>query len=321
MVDSYVNSLPAQIFELFHLRYLAFNYPLEIPAAISNLQNLQTLFIHPRRYSEPRVNEPGMVYLSSEIWKMPQLRLLVCYSFGPLPDPEGATFALENLQTLSVANFKCTERILKMIPNLKQLGIFYTKERYGRDNHLYNLVYLPQLENLKVEINPTYLFQPKLPVFPTTLKKLTLRGWKLPWKDMMIIGSLPNLQVLKLKYSLGKDEEANWETSDGGFPQLKFLLIDRTNIRHWITESSHFPSLMCLLLHDCWRLREIPDGIGEIPTLELIEVKGKNKSLMDSAKRIQEEQQSFGNDALQVRCMRFDQNFADSDDSDDELDD
>ncbi|KAL0402623.1 UNVERIFIED_CONTAM: putative late blight resistance proteinR1B-14 [Sesamum latifolium] len=40
-----VHLLP-EVFELFHLRYLAVDYSTQIPAAISNLQNLQTLIVH-----------------------------------------------------------------------------------------------------------------------------------------------------------------------------------------------------------------------------------------------------------------------------------
>ncbi|KAL8557561.1 hypothetical protein ACS0TY_004852 [Phlomoides rotata] len=48
---------------------------------------------------------------------------------------------------------------------------------------------------------------------------------------MSIVGSLPNLQVLKLKNNAcGGD---TWETSDGEFPQLKFLLIEASNLEHW----------------------------------------------------------------------------------------
>ncbi|KAI3459100.1 hypothetical protein Pfo_015763 [Paulownia fortunei] len=289
-----VKSLPDEVFELFHLRYLAFDYPMNIPAAISNLQNLQTLIIR-----------STSVLLPSQIWRMPQLRHLVSFYFDYLPNPEGATFALENLQTLSAAtNFLCNERILKMIPNLKKLGIIYFGVEYGKDYHLHNLVCLHQLEKLKLKIYGSSHFPQKLnAAFPRTLKKLNLSGWGLPWTDMTIVGSLPNLQVLKLRNLAFEGDK--WETTEGEFPQLKYLLIDQSDLQHWITESSHFPSLKCLVLLGCEYLSEIPDGIGEIPTLELIEVDYLNKSLVDSAKRIQEEQQSWGNDAIQVRCVQY----------------
>ena len=49
------------------------------------------------------------------------------------------------------------------------------------------------------------------------------------------------------------------------------------------------------MLSYCWNLREIPQGIGEIPTLELIEVDSSFESLGESAKQIAEDQQSYGN--------------------------
>ncbi|KAL8052260.1 hypothetical protein ABFX02_06G200900 [Erythranthe guttata] len=118
---------------------------------------------------------------------------------------------------------------------------------------------------------------------------------------MRVIGSLPNLQVLKLRdcnYCWNQ-----WETSEGGFLELKYLLICNSNLKYWITETSHFPRLISLVLHNFRYLEEIPDGIGEIPTLELIELKNCRKTLADSAERIQEEQQDYGNDAFQVRCV------------------
>ncbi|KAI3459098.1 hypothetical protein Pfo_015761 [Paulownia fortunei] len=306
VVNRDVYSLPHQLFDLFHLRYLAFGHATEIPAAIARLQNLQTLICRPvkRLQSEEEVCK---MPLPLEIWMMPQLRHLVSSYIGQLPNPEGATFALENLQTLSVAtSFLCTKRILKMIPNLKKLGIIYFGDEYDQYYHLDGLVYLHQLEKLKLNLK-IYEGCPsrrKLnPAFPRTLKKLTLSGWEFPWKDMTIVGSLPNLEVLKLRDLSCKGD--GWETTEGEFPQLKLLLIENSNLRHWITESSHFPILKCLLLHYCRHLSEIPDGIGEIPTLELIEVKSGKESLVESAKRIQEEQQSYGNDSLQVRYWSY----------------
>ncbi|KAL8544418.1 hypothetical protein ACS0TY_004824 [Phlomoides rotata] len=83
------------------------------------------------------------------------------------------------------------------------------------------------------------------------------------------------------------------------------MLIDGSDLQYWVTESDHFPRLECLALQRCQNLREIPDSIGETPTLKLIEVDSQNKSLSKSAKQIQEDQLSYGNDALQVHCKRI----------------
>ncbi|KAL0302934.1 UNVERIFIED_CONTAM: putative late blight resistance proteinR1A-10 [Sesamum radiatum] len=297
-----VMEFPAQVLELFHLRYLAFTYGYEgklyVPASISKLQNLQTLFIFPywRNFS-------CTIHFPAEIWRMAQLRHVVSFMLDPLPSPCARSFALENLQTLArVANFKCAKRIGQIFPSLKKLGLIYNRDRvFWQVYHLHNLVHLHQLEKLKICIQSSYwrghpLWE-KL-AFPTTLKKLTLSGCLLSQQDMATIGSLPNLHVLKLRRCSFRG--GKWETTEGEFPRLKFLHIESENLKHWVTESCHFPNLEHLVLHDCGELGEIPDVIGEIPTLEVIEVPSWPKSLKESAMRIKEEQQESGNDFLQV---------------------
>ncbi|KAL0298524.1 UNVERIFIED_CONTAM: putative late blight resistance proteinR1A-10 [Sesamum radiatum] len=299
VVVAVFSEFPAEVLKLFHLRYLAFtlidNY--DIPASILNLQNLQTLFIC--TYSI-RVRFP------LEIWRMTQLRHLVLSMSDPFPKPSAGTFVLKNLQTLAIVrNFKCTKSIVQMIPNLRKLGIFY--EGYGikwREYHLHNLVDLHQLENLKIWVEdrrrePFPLWE-KL-AFPMMLKKLTLIGCLFRWEDMTAVGSLQNLEVMKLTSC--SFEGCKWETTEGEFPRLKFLKIRSTNLQHWVTDGSHFPSLEHLKLFSCKRLGEIPDVLGEIPTLQIIEVNRSDRSLVKSAKQIKEEQQSFGNDSLEVRIV------------------
>ncbi|KAL0364917.1 UNVERIFIED_CONTAM: putative late blight resistance proteinR1B-16 [Sesamum angustifolium] len=152
----------------------------QIPATISNLQNLQTLILHQGKAFKSY--GPWSIHLPLEIWRIPQLRHPVSFVFGSLPDPEGETFPLENVQTLS-----------EIRVNLERLA--------------------PSLE------------------------------------DMGIVGSLPNLEVLKLRDYAFRGYK--WETSEEEFHCLKFLLIDKSDLQHWITESSHFPNLKCLLLYRC----------------------------------------------------------------------
>lgn len=294
ILDMIKAKLPNQVFRLLQLKHLAFSSPTAIPSSISNLRNLQTLLIYP---AEQRV-----VTLPVEIWKMSQLRHLISSSFHRLPYPDGATPPLENLQTLSVAtDFVCRERMLDMIPNVKKLGICYYEDEYGgEDYHLENLKRLDRLEKLKMVVRRGFPFKPCLsPVFPELLKKLTLSGGRRPWGDLSIVGSLPNLQVLKLrKYAY---DGSIWETSEGEFAELEFLLIDESNLEQWSTESSHFPKLKSLILQRCQSLREIPEDIGDISALELIEVDGRNQVLVESAKSIQKEQEDNENYSIQVR--------------------
>ncbi|KAL1546742.1 hypothetical protein AAHA92_23299 [Salvia divinorum] len=117
------------------------------------------------------------------------------------------------------------------------------------------------------------------------LKKLELNGRWISWKDMTIVGSLPNLQVLKLKNYACYGEQ--WATTVGEFRKLILLLIDESNLKHWKARGRHFPMLKCLILHRCPYLDEIPEDIGNIPTLELIEIDDHNQSLLHSANKIQ----------------------------------
>ncbi|CAA2960346.1 Hypothetical predicted protein, partial [Olea europaea subsp. europaea] len=55
------------------------------------------------------------------------------------------------------------------------------------------------------------------------LENLTLSRCRLSPKNMAGLGSLPNLEWLKLKNLLFDDSA--WEPSEGEFPKLKFLLL------------------------------------------------------------------------------------------------
>lgn len=56
---------------------------------------------------------------------------------------------------------------------------------------------------------------------PFELKhNLALSGLGISWEDMAIVGSLPNLEVLKLRYDACIGD--TWETSEGEFCQLRF---------------------------------------------------------------------------------------------------
>ncbi|KAL2524997.1 putative late blight resistance proteinR1A-10 [Abeliophyllum distichum] len=91
-----------------------------------------------------------------------------------------------------------------------------------------------------------------------------------------------------------------WEPTEGGFHKLKFLLLAHLNLEHWRADSFHFPSLQHLVMKGVLRLKEIPCGIGEIPTLQLIELHNVDGSLVASVKEMQEEQQDLGNEGLKV---------------------
>ncbi|KAK4410785.1 putative late blight resistance proteinR1A-10 [Sesamum angolense] len=273
-----LTSFPTEITQLFHLRFLALalayselRKSLLVPSSISKLQILQTLMI---RVYGWEISD-SILFLPFQIWEMPQLRHLIFFQGSMLPTPLAAAPSggqvLENLQTLCVDNFRFTSNTFEMIPNLKKLKVYYddaSRAKWAK-YCLYNLVHLCQLETLNLmftfilmcEVDPF----PASFAFPPKLKKLTLSKCKLPRQGMAVIRLLPNLEVLKLRYIAIIGEE--WECSDGEFPRLKFLLMERLNLRSWPVESTHFPCLERLIIKQCLQLEDIPCEIGDIPTL------------------------------------------------------
>nr|GLL36183.1 putative late blight resistance protein homolog R1A-10 [Ipomoea trifida] len=168
----------------------------------------------------------------------------------------------------------------------------------------YNFVHLGQLE--KLSINKWHLKLPDSGIpwatgFLPNLKKLKFFGTNLSWNDMRVIGMLPNLEVLKLVHAC---EGKEWEPSEGGFRQLKRLVIESRTLEDWKNVvGDHFHVLQHLELNYCDLLREIPIEFADITTLKLIQLKCCWDSVLTSAKRIQDEQRSYGNEAFLVRSI------------------
>ncbi|KAL1552084.1 putative late blight resistance protein R1B-14 [Salvia divinorum] len=309
VVDTDAYSLPSTVFDLFHLRYLAFGCPMEVPSAISRLQNLRALIIRPSKRS--RKYSTDEVCLPLEIWMMPLLTHLVSF-FDLLPNPEGAASPLKKLLTLSVVKkLICTEEMMNLICNVKKLAVTYFGDMYKDDYQLNNLVLLSQLEKLTLAVKKGSLLQLKAkPVFPETLRKLTLSGWRFPWKDMKAIAALPKLQVLKLRdhafqgntwstneecdeEEYGDEDYEEAEVEAKLFLELKYLLIEESDLESWVTEKRHFPALERLVIKGCGKLHKIPNAIGDISGLKQIEVDRFNESLLNCVYEIQKEQDGY----------------------------
>ncbi|EYU21837.1 hypothetical protein MIMGU_mgv1a021514mg [Erythranthe guttata] len=255
-----------------------------------------------------------------EIWNMTQLKH-VHFDGLELPEPpivgKDDKFILGNLQTLTdILKFKCGEEVVKRIPNINKLQISYFEEPQEFLSYtLDNLGHLHKLESLRFSLHsenkPSLNDMVQNFILPNSLKKLTLIGTKLKWEDMNTkIGLLPNLQVLKLKeYSFVGTE---WETVEGQFCNLKFLLIHMcSELEWWATDSSHFPRLEHLQLQFLDKLKEIPSCIGEISTLQSIQLLRCSDEAVISAKEILKEQEDFGNvdfrlveDSVKIHTVR-----------------
>ncbi|KAL8057183.1 hypothetical protein ABFX02_04G168100 [Erythranthe guttata] len=277
-----------------------------VPSSIYLLWNLQTLII---RHGES-------VVAPLEIWKMPQLRHVDCVNMY-LPEPllsdhQQDESVLMNLQTLQTTmNLTLSEEVCKRIINVKKLKITY--DRFAAMPYrccLYNLCLLGKLESLSCSFESMPIFGGWLHYwslkFPSSLKKLSLKGCYLHCQDLMIIGCwLPNLEVLNLKERSIFGPVWNL-LQEGGFLRLKSLKISRNYLLHWNADSSHFPALEKLVLEDLVLLHEIPLSFGEMQTLRSIDLHRCSDSAAFSAMKILEEQKSLGNDDLRVRVVTVD---------------
>lgn len=308
LLGSGVWHLPNGLSNLVSLRYLRAHcsgYP-----PIYKLRNLQSV-------SFRKVNkfQPIEFHLPDGTWKMSQLRHLDSASFYLCSPPkvDGNKYrVLENLQSVyGLRPVCCTKEMFEGIKKVKKLGIC------GRTGHFYdapkcldNLIYLPELEVLKILLYDAYGvdFLHKHPVpcvgsFPPNLKKLTLQGTHLLWSQLTIISKLPKLEVLQLKALLFFGDELGetvWEVSDMGFPKLRFLLVENKGLKNWNASDDSFPCLERVIIKNCRFLQEIPKGFSDSMTLKRIELWGCTPSLVNFAKEIQEEQEILGNNILQV---------------------
>ncbi|KAG8379606.1 hypothetical protein BUALT_Bualt07G0106300 [Buddleja alternifolia] len=266
---------------LVHLRYLAIH---AVPTSIASFVNLEFLVVDME------------VSLSSSLLKLTKLKYLQAHKATFNEDCNSTQMVINNLEYLSnfyISNLK-DEEMLTCSPHLRKLKC------KCEPSLISNVNMFTQLESLNMTTFYWNAKAAKIINFPSNIKKLSLSGLSLSWETMSIIGALPNLEILKLK--VGAIEGEIWETRDGEFQQLRFLKLERLEFSKWDVSfsSEHFPKLQQLVLHYCWKLRAIPCGIGEIETLQLIEVDKCQKSVGESATQIEEEQRDMGNEDLRI---------------------
>ncbi|XP_073147207.1 putative late blight resistance protein homolog R1B-14 [Henckelia pumila] len=289
-----LHDFPKVVVTLVHLRYLSLRCKqVSVSPMISLIWGLQTLIIDTYGY-----NIESLYHLPHGIWKLPSLRY-VRIGRCHLPDPPCSS-ALMNLHTLKIIpNFRFTDEIIEKLPKLKKLEVYYDKGfKDWPQYHLSNIVSLHGLEALQITSCSEIDFPDNFR-FPSSLKKLNLSGCLLPWEDFStMVGSIPCLEALILRNDACEGNV--WEPNEGEFCELKLLRLCSLDFVHWRADDSHFPKLKCLKISWCNGLEEIPTEIGNIATLEMIELERVRSSARTSAENILEEQRNSGNDALQV---------------------
>ncbi|XP_057789225.1 putative late blight resistance protein homolog R1C-3 [Salvia miltiorrhiza] len=253
-------TFPTEILTLILLKYLALTCNGELPTTISKLFNLRILIIH--QHNNIRIcGAPS--YVPIQIWDMKELEhieilgksLVAPYHF----------VSLKKLSTLVGVNASiCTIlELYRKVPCIRKLGVQIELTPYDDHNDLMScfgcVSTLECLETLKCSfINPVvkndHAFPSSLMIFPSGLKKLHLSGMSFPWEYMDVIGSLPSLEVLKLRAYAFRGSK--WETQEKSFLKLEFLFIEDSDLVQWKPRSGSFPSLIYLRMEHCYKLEE-----------------------------------------------------------------
>ncbi|CAI9105958.1 OLC1v1004995C1 [Oldenlandia corymbosa var. corymbosa] len=281
------DSFPSRVQNLAQLTFLSlcgrFDF---IPSSITTLGNLETLMVKGLK---------GEVILPETIWKMERLTTLqidnrFVFREGDSHQWETSPSNLLTCSTLSLSH--SIQNILSRLANVRRVKLICFDSFCFSDLEMLNM-----LESLKLLFYGQNILTSAF-CFPSTLRKLTLSKFCLPWDKISTTGKLPNLEVLKLLHRAFEGEQ--WDMDDGEFLKLKFLKLDGLNFVQWNASSDHLPVLEQLVVHRCKQLQEIPSSFGDIPTLQKIDLQWCNVSASNSAMEIKTEQLENGNDFLKV---------------------
>ncbi|KAL9177980.1 hypothetical protein ABFS82_01G095500 [Erythranthe guttata] len=258
---------PHQLLALVHLTYLSITCDRELPNSISTLWNLEVLIF--TRHHNIKWSNNGPVYLPIDIWNMHKLRQLYCKGFDLPPPPDDSH--LEKLITVSgVSVHSCTVEVLSRIPNLTRIAVQIesahdSTETFSFFGHLASVY--EQFESFKcVVVNPNLSSQlvRSVPNFPMNIRKISLSGCGLPWENMEVIASLPNLKVLKLRWYAFCGPL--WKTSTGQFPSLEFLLLEDLDIENLEFDRQY---LRWVIVRHCYKLESISNQFEYTKLLEV----------------------------------------------------
>ncbi|XP_019170724.1 PREDICTED: putative late blight resistance protein homolog R1A-10 [Ipomoea nil] len=290
--SSFLQRVPARLHDLVFLRYLYVTKWFEgLDYVVSTNQNLQTLVVSSK---ESQLETP-IIPLPSTIWELPLLRHLELDKSYVIDPP---SMIKDNMRTLSwVCSTHCRAGVYCRFPYIEKLKVFVF---CSNPIILDNLEYLERLEILSISISfGCVVTLPKPSMFPSQLKKLRLNGTKLSESDLKAIEMLPQLEVLKLENAF---DGKVWEV-EGGFCQLKFLLLEDKTLEQWMVDDESFPNLEHLVLRFCYCLEEIPKAIEYISRLRSIELQWCTPSVCYSTKRIQDFRHEMADDLFELKII------------------
>ncbi|CAF1921141.1 hypothetical protein YC2023_020434 [Brassica napus] len=286
--------VPSSIGKLIHLRYLSLkgSNVTELPSSMRNLKKLLYLNLDVYRCF------PEVVYMPNILKDMRELTFLC------LPKSlhhNNTKLELENLVSLEkLKNFNTKHgRVtdLKGMTRLRSLSMYIEDNTCTMETLSSSLSELSHLESLTIvtkykgfycipmnddddeegfvwdffnlkQLN-LEIYMPRLPDAqrsPSHLTTISLRLCRLKEDPMPILEKLLHLKEVRLKNNsfCGR----RMVCSRDGFPQLQTLEFDGLEEwEEWIVEEGSMPLLCTLCIYECRKLKEIPDGLRFITSL------------------------------------------------------
>ncbi|EPS69725.1 hypothetical protein M569_05040 [Genlisea aurea] len=100
---------------------------------------------------------------------------------------------------------------------------------------------------------------------------------------MNTLGMLSKLEILKLKESAFIGEK--WQIDGSGFHSLEYLYIERSDLTLWTVSENSFEKLRYLVIKNCEKLLNIPDGL--VRKLKTLEVERVSRDAMSSLNQLE----------------------------------
>ncbi|CAH8256444.1 unnamed protein product [Arabidopsis lyrata] len=263
--------LPSSIGKLIHLKYLSL-YDAKVTHLPSSLRNLKSL-LYLNLNIRSHLNDVPNVFK-----EMLELRYL-CLPWSTTSRTKlelGNLLKLETLKYFSTENSNATD--LHRMTRLRSLHIFISGEGWRMETLSSTLSKLGHLEDLTIRSpensvhlkHPKLIYRPMLPDvqhFPSHLTTISLHDCRLEEDPMPILEKLLQLKVVSLWWNAYVGREM--VCSSGGFPQLlKLDLCGLDEWEEWKVEEGSMPLLHSLIIHWCHKLKELPDGLRFITSLQ-----------------------------------------------------
>ncbi|XP_027156799.1 disease resistance protein RPM1-like [Coffea eugenioides] len=314
-----LDSIPKQVFKLFHLRYLNLQGTgvKIIPKSIGQLQNLEAINLVGTNVTE----------LPAEILKLRKLRSLLLGGWGDYsneyavwgckcPLGIGKLICLEELCGIEADSDKIVREVGKLT-QLRRLDITGLRREDGKEllSSLLRLTNLRELAiscikegetlDLQHSVSPKHEFLTHLtlngrlervPQWVTSLQSLRtlqLDNSRLREDENVIssLGLLPNLISLSL-YRAYEGETLCFEV--GGFQKLQRLELGQLTRLKWVrVEEESMPSLRIMRLGDCKLMQELPSGIQNLTRLESLGFYEMSNELMHKVQNLDKRSEDY----------------------------